>query len=166
MSPGYRHTPLSQRLGMSFNDAEYWQVDMDNAECFMYFIAGLRQVFQKGEVLYIEGTKIDKELEELYKRFQPEQPQAIMRLMRHPKAKAWHLPLEKEAHKELSQFATCRTFEDICDALLVYNSEKVLMDGSRIGERVALFSGDIPEPLIKKFCATRVNGSYEWVEEG
>jgi hypothetical protein len=166
MTPGYRHIPLSQRLGISFSESSYWRVDMAEAECFMFFIAGLRQVFEKGDTLYIEGMSFDPEVEAFYRGFPAPGSPKIQRLLRHPKARAYHVPLDKEPHKILSRFATCKTFGEISEALLVYRAGKVLMDGSRIGERIALFSGDIPEPKIKKFTATRVNGSYEWVEEG
>lgn len=165
MSPGYRHIPLSQRLGLSFSESSYWRVDMADAECFMYFIAGLRQVFGEGDTLYIEGTDLDPEVEAFYQGSAASSPAKMMRLSRHPKARAYHIPISKAPHKTLSQFATCKTFGQICDALMVYRGDQVLMDGSRIGERVALFSGEIPESKIKKIASTRVKGAYEWVEE-
>ena len=165
MSPGYRHTPLSSRLGLSFNESAYWRVDMAEAECFMFFIAGLRQVFGDADTLYIEASKLDPEVAAFYEGFPKPLKPHIMRLSRRPQAKSFHIPLSKAAHKTLSQFSTCKTFAEICDALLVYRGEKIMLDGSRIGERVALFSGELPESRIKKFTQTRVNGSYEWVEE-
>lgn len=165
MSAGYRHIPLSQRLGISFNENGYWRVDMADAECFMYFIAGLRQVFKDEDVLYIEGTQLDPEVEEFYKGLVSAKSPQIMRLLRHPRARAYHIPLKKEYHKTLSRFATSKTFSGICDALLVYRGDTVIMDGSRIGERVVLISSIIPESSIKKFSATRLHGSYEWNED-
>jgi hypothetical protein len=163
---GYRHKPLSQRLGLSFNESSYWKVSMAEAECFMYFVAALRQVFSDSDVLYLEGTELDPEMESFYLAHEALSQSPVQRLLRHPKAKLFHVSLAKEAHKALSQFATCKTFAQICDAMMVYGGGKILMDGSRIGERIALFSGEIPEPKIKKFCATKVHGDYEWVEEG
>jgi len=166
MSPNYRHVPLSQRLGLSFQDSDYWKVDMQDAECFMYFVAGLRQVFGDGDTLYIEGTQLDPEVAAFYDSLPRLQTPQIMQLLRRPSAKRVHIPLSRENHKRLSTLATCKTFAGICDAVLVYGGGKVLMDGSRLGDRRVLFSGDIPEPKIRKFCATKVHGSYEWVEEG
>jgi hypothetical protein len=166
MMGGYRHIPLSQRLGISFNENGYWRVDMAEAECFMYFIAGLRQIFGDSNVLYVEGTDFDQEVEAFYKGFAKPKSTQIMRLLRHPRARAYHMPLSKEAHKTLSRLATTKTFSGICDALLVYENDRVVMDGSRIAERMVLFSGELPESKIKKFCATRVHGTYEWIEDG
>jgi hypothetical protein len=161
---GYRHRPLSQRLGISFQEASYWKVDMAQAECFMFFIAGLRQVFGDGNILYIEGTELDMELEAFYKANAAPEPAHVQRLLR--RSTAFHVLLNKESHKKLANFATCKTYPEICDALLVYHAGKILMDGSRIGDRVALFSGEIPEAKIKKFTASRALGAvYEWIEE-
>src|SRR5260221_14418349 len=113
---GYRHSPLSQRLGLSFQESSYWQVDMADAECFMFFIAGLRQVFGDDAVLYVEGTELDRELEAFYRQYSVPKPAAVQRLIRHPKAKFYHVGLSKEAHKTLSNFATCKTYAEICDA--------------------------------------------------
>ena len=159
---GYRHSPLSSRLGISFNEESYWRVDMAEAECFMYFVAGLRQLFGDGHILYVEGTEMDPELEAFYREHAAPQPSAVQRLLRHPKAKAFHMLLDSQSHKGLARFATCKTFAQICDAMLVYKDGKVLMDGSRIGERVALFSGELPESKLKKFTAARALGAiYE-----
>ena len=165
MSPGYRHRPLSQRLGISFHEGAYWRVDMAEADCFMYFIAGLRQVFGDADTLYIEGSALDPEVEAFYKAIPAQNSPAIQRLLRHPRARAYRVPLTKAFHKALSQFATSKTFAGLCDAMLVYRDNQVLMDGSRLGERIVLFSGAIPESKVKKFAALRVNGNYEWVEE-
>ena len=161
---GYRQIPLSQRLGLSFQETAYWRVDMAQAECFMYFIAGLRQVFGDGNILYIEGTELDPEIEEFYQAHAAAHPASIQRLLR--RSKAHHVLLNGPAHKVLARFATCKTYPQICDAMLIYRDGAVLMDGSRIGERVALFSGEIPESKIKKFCAARPLGAvYEWIDE-
>jgi hypothetical protein len=165
MSPGYRHTPLSQRLGISFSEEAYWRVDMAEADCFMYFIAGLRQLFGDGDTLYIEGSALDPEVEAFYRSLPAPTSPAVQRLLRHPRARAYRMPLSKDFHKALSQFATSKTFAGICDALLVYRDNQVLMDGSRLGERIVLFSGSLPESKVKKFAGLRVNGVYEWVEE-
>lgn len=162
---GYRHKPLSQRLGISFQETAYWQVDMAQAECFMYFIAGLRQVFGDGNILYIEGTELDPEIEDFYRKHAAPEPATVQRLLR--QSKVYHVLLNSQSHKVLAQFATCKTYAQICDALLIYKNGKVLMDGSRIGERVALFSGEISESKIKKITAVRALGAvYNWIDEG
>ena len=46
------------------------------------------------------------------------------------------------------------------DMLILKALELAPMHGWGIGERIALFSGEIPESRIKKFSSTRVNGSY------
>jgi hypothetical protein len=165
MSPGYRHIPLSQRLGISFNDSGYWRVDMAEAECFMFFIAGLRQVFGDADTLYVEGTRFDPEVEAFYRGLKLPQTPPLMRLLRHPRIRAYRIPLNRACHKTLSQFAAQKTFAELCEALAVYRENKVLLDGSRIGERIALFSGEIAESKIKKFASTRVRGTYEWLED-
>jgi hypothetical protein len=165
MSPSYRHVPLSQRLGISFQESHYWLVNMDHAECFMFFVAGLRQVFGDADTLYVEGLDLDQEVEAVYKRFQLPSSTPVMRHLRHPKARVYHVPLSRQAHAELSRLATCKTFAEICDVLMVHRDGRILMDGSRIGDRVVRFSPEIPEAKIKKFASTRLRGSYEWVEE-
>jgi hypothetical protein len=138
---------------------------MPEAECFMYFIAGLRQLFGDSESLYIEGTGFDPEVEAWLKEQSIAGPK-VTPLLRHPKSRHYLIPLSSAQHRELSRFAACKTYAETAEALLVLSGEKVLMDGRRLGERIVLVSGGVSEAKLKKFCMGKLHASYLWVEEG
>ncbi|MES2202503.1 MAG: hypothetical protein V4498_09645 [candidate division FCPU426 bacterium] len=139
---------------------------MKDADCFMYFVAALRQVFGDGAVLYIEGSAIDAEVEALYLSHAYTVAPAVMRIDPRPRTKVFHVLMDAPFHRRLSAMAASKTYAQICDSMLVYRGQDVLMDGSRLGERIVLFSGALPESKIKRFSNTRVHGNYEWVETG
>lgn len=171
MSPGYRHKPWSQRLGIEFNHAEYWKLEMPDAECFMYFIGSLRQIFGNEDVLVMEGLDFSPEVEKFYQEAQSKlQAQlsslpAVSAMLRHPKARAYQIPLTRENHEKLTRFAAQKTFAELCDAMLIYRmgeAPEVLMDGRQIGERCALFAPQIKEAALKRFSGGKIRGTCAW----
>lgn len=156
---GYRHTPLSRRLGISFHVESYWRLDMAEAECFMHFIGGLRQLFGDADTLYMEGVNLDPEVEAFYRDLDQAGFPAVQRLIRHPRARFYQVQLTRQNHKILANFAATKTFAGLCDALLIHRDGKVLLDGTRIGERIALLSRELPESSIRKFAATKLKAA-------
>ncbi len=171
MSPGYRHKPWSRRLGLEFTHDEYWKLEMPNAECFMYFIGSLRQVFGNDDVLVMEGVDLNDEVEKFYTEAQAKlQSQhsnlpAISAMLRHPKARAYQIPLIRENHEKLTRFAAQKTFTELCDAMLIYRmseNPEVLMDGRQISDRSALFAPQIKEAALKRFSGGKIHGTCSW----
>ena len=163
--PSYRHVPLSQRLGLTFGDASYWQLDMPNAECFMYFIANLNRLFGKGFTLYVEGRALDAEVVALYRECAAPAPEKVTPLDRNPATQRLHVAMGPGLSKRLNHLAACKTYAEVGEALLVYQDGKVWMDGRRLGERVIKLSGDLSEADVKKFGSGLLRAEIKRVEE-
>jgi hypothetical protein len=138
---------------------------MPEAECFMYFIAGLGQVLEFGSTLYIEGTDFDPEIEAFYREHAAPEITQVMPLLRHPRRRAYHLVWGRQEHATLARFASSKTYAQVGLAMLSYREQEIRMDASRLGERRVLFSESLSESQLKKFCAGKLHGSYRWVEK-
>lgn len=163
--PSYRHIPLSQRLGLTFGDLSYWQLDMPNAECFMYFIANLNRLFGKGFTLYVEGRDLDVEVLSLYDECAAPAPEKMTPLDRNPATLRRHVAMGPSLSKRLNALAACKTYAQVGEAMMVYKDGKVWMDGKRLGERVVKLSGDLGEAEIRKFGGGLLRADVKWVEE-
>ena len=163
--PSYRHVPLSQRLGLGFGESSYWQVEMPEAECFMYFIANLNRLFGKGYTLYVEGRGLDAEVAALYTECAAPEPEKVTPLDRNPATQRLHVAMGPALSKRMNHLAACKTYAQMGEALLVYKNGKVWMDGRRLGERVVKLSGDLAETPVRRFASGLLRGLVERVEE-
>jgi hypothetical protein len=163
---GYRQVPLSLRSGLAFGEGSHWRVDMRDGECFMYFIAQMQRLFGRGHVLYVEGRSIDSEVEALYVREAEPEPRAMAPMDRHSRCRRFHVAMGAGLSRPLNLLAARRTYAQICDSLSVYDAHaRVLLDGSRVGERIVRLSGAVNEAALRRFAGGYLRGRVEWVEE-
>ena len=163
---GYRNTPLSQRLGLSFGESAYWQVSMPDAECFMYFVAQLQRLFGEGYTLYVESRKPDMEVQTLYQQQANPQPQKVTPFGRNTSTARFHVRMGSSLSKRLNALAATKTYAAVGEAMLVYDDAgKVWMDGRRLGERIIKLSGDLPEAEVRRFASGPLRGEVSWMEE-
>lgn len=161
---GYRHVPLSQRAGLSFDaDAPHWRLDMPNAECFMYFVAHLNQLFGKGHTLYVEGRELDEEVLALYREHAALTPVKVTPVLRNPATTRLHVALGGLG-KAMNHLAACKTFAQMGEVMLVYKDGEVWLDGSRLSERVIRLSGELSEAQVRKFAGGLLRGEVQRVE--
>jgi len=163
---GYRQRTLAQRLGLGFADSSYWRVSMPDADCFMYFIARMQRLIGAGPILYVEGGAIDDEVAELYALHAQAHPRRVAPMDRHSKLRAFHVGMGPAFSRPLNALAARKTYAQIGERMLVYAADgRVLLDGSRLGERVVRLSGSIQESAVRRFASGPLHGMVEWVEE-
>lgn len=161
---GYRHTPLSQRLGLAFDaDAPHWRVDMPDAECFMYFVAHLNRLFGRGHTLYVEGRDLDPEVLDLYRRHAEPSATKVAPILRNPATLRLHVALGGLG-KAMNHLAACKTFGQMGEVMLVYKDGDVWLDGSRLAERAIRLAGKLGEAQVRKFAGGYLRGRVQRVE--
>lgn len=161
---GYRHVPLSQRSGLSFDaEAPHWRIEMPNAECFMYFVAHLNQLFGKGHTLYVEGRELDADVLALYAEHAALTPVKVAPVLRNPATSRLHVSLGGLG-KAMNHLAACKTFSQMGEVMSVYKDGQVCLDGSRLSERVIRLSGQLSEAKVTKFAGGLLRGQVQWVE--
>jgi hypothetical protein len=163
--PSYRHTPLSQRLGLGVMGGPHWLVSMPDAECFMYFIAHLQKLFGQGYTLYVEGRALDPDVCALYKSNPAAAPEKVTPLDRHPATQRLHMAMGPGLSKALNHLAACKTYAQVGEAMLVYKDGTVWMDGRRLGERVIKLSGELSESKVRDFAGGLLRGHVQWLED-
>ncbi len=161
---GYRHIPLSQRLGLGFDaGAPHWRIDMPDAECFMYFVAHLNQLFGKGYTLYVEGVGLDAEVLALYGAHAAAAVTKVTPILRNPKAQRLHVALGGLG-KAMNHLAACKTFAQMGEVMLVYKDGEAWLDGTRLSERVLRLNGQLSEAQVRKFAGGLLRGQVQRVE--
>jgi hypothetical protein len=157
---------LSRRLGLAFNEQRYWRVSMPEAECFMYFIAGMQRLFGPGHTLYAEGRDIDDEVAALYLDQAEPIPRPVTTMDRHSRCRRFHVRMGSGLSRRLNLLAARKTYAQIGERLQVYDATPaVRLDGCRLDERIVRISGSMPEPAVRRFAGGPLRGLVEWVEE-
>lgn len=161
---GYRHVPLSRRLGLSFDaEAPHWRVDMPEAECFMYFVSHLHQLFGKGHTLYVEGRDLAPEALELYRAHAELQPSPMAPVLRNPATLRLHVALGGLG-RAMNPLAACKTYAQMGEVMSVYKDGTVWLDGSRLSERVIRLNGGLSEAQVRRFAGGPLRGAVQRVE--
>src|SRR4051812_45813757 len=58
MATRMKYVPLRDRFGITFQEPEWWLLDMKKAGCFSHFLKGLGSLFGAEETLYLEGATV------------------------------------------------------------------------------------------------------------
>jgi hypothetical protein len=155
---GYRHTPQSQRHGLGSVGPGAWLVDLPQAECFMYFVAHLHQLFGRGHTLYVEGLELADDVLSLYQAHPSGAREAVLPILRNPAAVRLHVSLGPGLSRPMNRLAACRTFAQMGEAMLVYQGGKVWLDGRSLGERRVLLDGALTEAQVRRFAGGLLRG--------
>jgi hypothetical protein len=154
---GYRLTPLSSRRGLAGLGPEAWQVDLPQAECFLYFVAHLHQLFGRGHTLYVEGRELAPDVLALYQAH-PAEAVAVLPIFRNPATARLHVALGSGLGRAMNRLAACRTYAEMGEAMLVYGAGKVWMDGRHLGERRVLLDAGLSEAQVRRFAGGLLRG--------
>lgn len=161
---GYRHVPLGQRLGLGFDaSAPHWRIEMPQAECFMYFVAHLHQLFGKGYTLYVEGRGLDAEVLALYRRHAALAPAKVTPILRNPATQRLHVSLGGLG-KAMNHLAARKTFAQMGEVMLVYKDAEVWLDGSRLSERLVNLAENLSPAQVRRFAGGHLRGAVQRVE--
>ena len=161
---GYRHKPLSQRLGLGPVAPGGWQVDLPDAECFMYFVAHLHQLFGRGYTLYVEGRELAPDVLALYQAHAAETREAVQPIYRNPATTRLHVDLGSSLSRAMNRLAACRTYAQMGEAMLVYGQGKVWLDGRHLGERRVLLDAALSEAQVRRFAGGLLRGQVSRLE--
>jgi hypothetical protein len=134
-----------------------WQVDLPDAECFMYFVAHLHQLFGQGRTLYVEG-RLDDEVLALYQQHPAPDPRAVSPVLRHPSTQRLHVAMGMGLSRPMNRLAARKTFAAMGEVMLVYSPERVWMDGRSLSERRVQFSGELGEAALRRFAGGLLRG--------
>jgi hypothetical protein len=155
---GYRHKPLAQRLGLGPVAPGGWQLDLPEAECFMYFVAHLHQCLGRGKTLYVEGLGLDPEVLALYQAHPADTPRAVAPVLRNPSAQRMHVALGGALAKAMNHLAARKTFTQMGEVMLVYDADQVWLDGRALAERRIFLSGGFSEAQVRRFAGGLLRG--------
>ena len=93
-------------------------------------------------------------------------PQLVRPLDRHSAARRFHVALGGRLTRRLNELAARKTYLQIGESMLVIRpGGQVALDGSRLGERLVLLAGDLPEAAVRRFAGGPLRGQVEWVAE-
>jgi len=135
-----------------------WQVDLPEAECFMYFVAHLNQLFGRGKTLYVEGQGLDEEVLELYRAHPAAAPRTVAPVLRSPSTQRVHAALGGNLARPMNRLAARKTFAQMGEVMLVYDADQVWLDGRALGERRVRLSGDVSEAQLRRFAGGLLRG--------
>ena len=74
-----------------------------------------------------------------------------------PRRYCFHFPADSAIFSRLSEFASCHALPEICDHLIVYSTQLILVDWYDVFDRDAYVSATIPEDAVSKFAT--LNGA-------
>jgi hypothetical protein len=135
-----------------------WQLDLPQAECFMYFVAHLHQCFGRGKTLYVEGVGLDEEVRSLYLGHAAPDPRPAAPVLRNPAAQRLHVALGGGLAKAMNHLAARKTFAQMGEVMLVYDAARVWLDGRALGERRVVLSGELTEAQVRRFAGGLLRG--------
>lgn len=154
-----KYVPLKQRMGITFQDAEYWLLDMKKAGCFSHFLKGLGPLFSPEETLYLEGCSIHPKVRAFLEAHAAPSPVKVALGSSWPRPLTFHMALEPVAVEELFVLALRYTVNDFCDRVHVYRGNEVLLDGHDILDQQCKVTLKIDSGKLKKFCR-KLNATY------
>jgi hypothetical protein len=141
-----------------------WQVDLPEAECFMYFVAHLHQLFGRGKSLYVEGLGLDEDVLALYQAHPFDQPRTVAPVLRGPGVLRLHAALGGGLARPMNRLAARKTFAQMGEVMLVYDSDQVWLDGRALGERRVCLSGDLSAAQVARFAGGPLRGNVTRLE--
>jgi hypothetical protein len=90
-------------------------------------LRAIDEVMPKDATLYVEGASIVREIKDFLGSHRAGSPREIARNTIWPKPKTFHLPLEATNLSELRALAEHHAEPEVCDHLVVYCDDKVLL---------------------------------------
>ncbi len=147
-----RYVPLRERMGVFFNEPEYWALDMRKALCFSHFIRGLGGLFGGGETLYLESVTPHPRVEAYLRERAAPHPTRLALGSSWPRPRTFHMALEPQALEGLFLLAQRHPIGDLCERLHVYRGNRVLLDGHDLLDMRCKISLQVEEGAVRKFC--------------
>jgi hypothetical protein len=111
-------------------------------------LATIDDVMPAESVLYLEGTSIVPEIRAFLQSHGAEKTQSVARGTLWPRPRSYHLPLSGSNLSQLRQLAARHAEPEICDHLVVYQADQVLLSAYDAGSSHVYVSRDLlPETV-------------------
>jgi hypothetical protein len=110
-------------------------------------LRAIDQAQLRNAVLYLEGTSITQVVADLLSQHAIEPASRIARGTVLPRPQTYHVPLSSPALVHLRDMSETHAAPEICDHLVVYDAQRVLISAYDVGEEVFVVRDLEPEKL-------------------
>lgn len=112
-------------------------------------LVAIDEVMPAGAVLYLEGTSIVPNIQAFLETHQAQESQLVVRGTLWPRPKTYHLPLTGSNLSQLRELAERHAEPEICDHLVVYRGDEVLVSAYDAGSSHVYVSRDLPPETVE-----------------
>jgi hypothetical protein len=112
-------------------------------------LAAIDEVIPEGAVLYLEGTSIVPDIRAFLEAHPTEESEPVGRGTSWPRPKTYHLPLTGSNLSQLRELAERHAEPEICDHLVVYRGDQVLLSAYDAGSSHVYVSRDLPAETVE-----------------
>jgi hypothetical protein len=112
-------------------------------------LAVIDEEMPEGAVLYLEGTSIDPEIGAFLEAHRAQESHLVVRGTLWPQPRSYHLPLSGSNLSQLRELAERHAEREICDHLVVYRGDQVLLSGYDAGSSHVYVSRDFPPETVE-----------------
>lgn len=150
----FRHRDAEQgrrrgpRSGAGISLDEERAVDLGLVRDLYALLAAIDEAMPEGAVLYLEGTSIVPEIRGFLEAHSAEETQPVVRGTLWPRPKSYHLPLSGNL-RQFGELAERYAAPEICDHLVVYRGDQVLLFAHDAGSGHVYVSRDLPSETVE-----------------
>ena len=115
-------------------------------------LRAIDEAMPKDAILYVEGNSIVREIKDFLTSRQAGTPREIERGTTWPKPKTFHMLLEGTNLAELRALAEHHAAPEICDHLVVYRGDQVLLAAYDAGDNVVDVTKSLSQETVECLC--------------
>ena len=124
-------------------------VDLGPVRDLYALLEAIDRAMADGDVLYVEGTNIGPEIRAFLEANAAEEARPIARGTLLPRPTSYHLSLSGPTLGELRELAQGRAEPEICDHLVVYRGDEVILSAYDAGSGHVYVSVDLPAETVE-----------------
>jgi hypothetical protein len=147
----FNYVPKQEVPGIKLNFDDYWVINVKKVD-ITAFIREMSILFPDDSVIYIEGTSIDPAIKKYLQAHNAEKITRVEVGTLWPRPTVFHISLSEEHLQKLAEFTDNYALPEICDHLIVYKGEEVLLEGYDFFAQDINLSGKIDENKVRVFC--------------
>jgi hypothetical protein len=125
-------------------------IDLGLVRDLYALLAAIDELMPEGAVLYVEGTNIAPDVARLLEAHPAEESRPVVRGTIWPRPRAYHLPIAGSNVGRLRSLAESHAEPEICDHLVVYSGDRVLLSAYDAGSSHAYVSADLPPETVER----------------
>ncbi|MGH2573736.1 MAG: hypothetical protein ACRDGU_09730 [Actinomycetota bacterium] len=116
----------------------------------LYALLAAIEELQEEAVLYLEGTSIVSDIRAFLEAQGAEESQPVGRGTSWPRPKIYHLPLTRSNLRQLRELAEGHAEPEICDHLVVYSGNQILLSAYDAGSSHVYVSRDLSPAMVER----------------